>query len=104
MNTDRKRLRKPTHPCEVFLLEVLEPLNISISAAARHLGISRKHLSNLCNGSVRLTPDVAGRIASATDTSIESWLDMQTALDVWELEHDRQQQRVALFPEMARSE
>jgi addiction module HigA family antidote len=84
-----KRTRKPTHPGEVFLLDVLEPLNVSITEAARRLGVSRKHLSNVCNGSVRLSPELAARIAIATDTSIQSWLGMQTALDVWEMEQSQ---------------
>ena len=42
-------MRKPTHPGEVFLKDVLEPLNISITDAAKLLGITRKALSEFVN-------------------------------------------------------
>jgi antitoxin HigA-1 len=86
VKTMRQRTRKPTHPGEFFLCEVLEPLNISIKDAAVKLGISRKHLSELCHGKKRLTIDVAAKFAAATNTSIESWYNMQTKLDIWEAE------------------
>lgn len=78
------RYRKPTHPGTVLLEDVIKPLGISITQAARNLGISRKTLSTLINGRCGLSPDVAVRIAKATNTSAESWLGMQTKLDLWD--------------------
>jgi antitoxin HigA-1 len=75
--------RKPTHPGEVLLEDVIKPLRISISEAARHLGISRKTLSEIVNGKCGVSPEVAVRIAKATNTSPESWLAMQMKLDLW---------------------
>jgi len=77
--------RKPTHPGEVLYEEVLKPLNISISEAAKNLEISRKTLSEIINGKCSLTPEMAVRIAYATDTSPESWINMQTKLDLWKI-------------------
>ncbi len=88
MAASRKRTRRPSHPGVVFYADVLEPLNISISEAARKLNVSRKHLSQLCNGNVRLTPEVAAKWAEATGTTAESWLNMQTAVDLWELDKE----------------
>lgn len=82
------RTRKPTHPGQVLLLDVLEPLNISITDAARKLGVSRKHLSLFINGHIVCSRDMATRLGKATNTSMESWLNMQTALDVWEAENE----------------
>lgn len=81
----RTQTRKPTHPGIVFYSDVLEPLGLSIKAAAEKLNVSRKHLSDLCHGKARLSPEIATKIAAATDTSAESWLIMQTKLDVWEI-------------------
>jgi addiction module HigA family antidote len=39
--------------------------------------------SEIINGRCGLTPETAIRIAIATDTSPESWLNMQTKLDLW---------------------
>jgi len=83
----KKRTRKPVHPGRVFKLDVLEPLNITLTTAAKALGISRKHLSNFANEQVPCSKDLARRLAIATKTSVTSWLNMQTAIDVWEAEH-----------------
>jgi len=77
------RSRKPTHPGEVLLEDVIKPLGITITDAAKDLGISRKTLSELVNGKCALSPELAVRIAKATNTSPESWLAMQTKLDLW---------------------
>ena len=83
----RQRTRKPTHPGKVFHNDVLRPLKITISDAADKLGVSRKHLSLFINGHISCSKDMAIRLGKATNTSMESWLNMQTALDVWEAEH-----------------
>lgn len=75
--------RKPTHPGEVLLEDVIKPLGITITKAAKDLGISRKTLSELVNGKCALSPELAVRIGKATNTSPESWLAMQTKLDLW---------------------
>ncbi len=84
----RKRTRKPVHPGYLFRHDVLEPLNLSLTETARKLGISRKHLSSFVNGRTRCNLDMAQRLAIATETSIASWLNMQTALDIWEAENN----------------
>ncbi len=78
--------RKPTHPGEVLKYDVLEPLNMTVTDAADHLGISRKALSGILNGHGRITPMMAIRIGLATKTSPESWLRMQEKLDLWEVQ------------------
>lgn len=75
--------RKPTHPGEVLLEDVIKPLGITINEAAKDLGVNRKTLSDLVNGKCSLTPEMAVRIAEATKTSPESWLNMQTKLNLW---------------------
>ena len=75
--------RKPTHPGEVFMKDVIKPLGISITEAAQKLGVSRKTLSELVNQKSSLSPEMALRISEATKTSAESWLNMQTKLDLW---------------------
>ncbi|OPY67095.1 MAG: putative HTH-type transcriptional regulator YbaQ [Syntrophorhabdaceae bacterium PtaU1.Bin034] len=77
------RKRKPTHPGEILLEDVIKPLGMTITEAAKDLGVSRKALSELVNGKSALSPDLAVRIAKATNTSPESWLAMQTKLDLW---------------------
>lgn len=83
----RQRLRKPSHPGFVFKQDVLEPLGLSVTQAAEAMGVSRKHLSAFTNGRVACSRELAQRLAKATDTSVASWLNLQTALDVWDAEH-----------------
>ena len=75
--------RKPTHPGEVLLEDVIKPLGITITEAAQKLGVSRKALSELINQKSSLSPKMALRISESTKTSPESWLNMQTKLDLW---------------------
>jgi antitoxin HigA-1 len=75
--------RKPTHPGEVLLEDVIKPLGITITEAAQNLGVTRKTLSELVNQKSSLSPEMALRVSEATKTSPESWLNMQTKLDLW---------------------
>ncbi|PKA14341.1 HigA family addiction module antitoxin [Leptospira haakeii] len=75
--------RKPTHPGEILLEDVIKPLGLTITEAAKDLGVSRKTLSEIVNGRSPITPEMAVRIGIATNTSAESWLNMQTKLDLW---------------------
>ncbi len=81
--------RKPVHPGEVLFEDVIKPLNIKISAAAANLGISRKTLSELIHGKCALTPEMAVRIAIATNTTAESWINMQVKLDLWNIRNNK---------------
>jgi addiction module HigA family antidote len=83
----RQRKRKPTHVGIFFKTDVLKPLGLTISQAAKAIGVSRKHLSALVNGNVPCSKDMAQRLALATETSVANWLAMQTAVDVWEAEN-----------------
>jgi len=76
--------RKPTHPGQVLWADVIEPLGMTVTEAAERLGVARKTLSALINGRASMSPEMAIRIARATCTSAESWLMMQTRLDLWQ--------------------
>ena len=90
--------RRPTHPGEVLREDVIKPLGLTVTQAARHLGVSRKTLSELINQKAALSPEMALRIAKATNTSPESWLNMQTKLDLWNaLQH--KPENVSEFPQ-----
>lgn len=75
--------RKPTHPGEVIREDVIKPLGLTVTDAAQKLGVTRKTLSALLNCKAALSPDMAIRIAKATNTTPESWLFIQAKLDLW---------------------
>ena len=95
-----ERLRKPVHPGKVFLLDVLTPLGLSITDAARMMGITRKALSELVNEKSSCSPQMALRMAKVTQTSAESWLAMQVKLDLWKARQNKLG-LVQLFPKIA---
>ncbi|MHA1795960.1 MAG: HigA family addiction module antitoxin [Promethearchaeota archaeon] len=75
--------RKPTHPGEVLREDVIKPLGLTVTEAAKKLGVTRKTLSLLLNCRSSMSPNMAIRIGKATNTSPESWLFMQAKLDLW---------------------
>ena len=96
-----ERKRKPTHPGIIIKEDVLKPLNLSVTDAAKDLGVTRKALSELINERSSLSPDMAVRIARATNTSPESWMNMQQKLDLWESEH--KEFNIIPFPQVDQS-
>lgn len=79
----------PPHPGEVIKELCLEPLGISVTAAAKGLGVSRKTFSALLNGRSGVSPEMAIRLSIAFDTSAESWLNQQSQYDLWRAEQHR---------------
>ena len=75
--------RKPTHPGEILREDVIKPLGLTVTEAAKRLGVTRKTLSALLNCKASLSPEMAIKIAKATETSPESWFNMQSKLDIW---------------------
>ena len=82
-------MHNPPHPGEVIKELCLEPLGISVTAAADGLGVSRKTLSAILNGRAGISPEMAVRLSIAFDTSSESWLNQQTQYDLWQAEQNR---------------
>ena len=79
--------RKPTHPGEVIREDIIKPLGITITEAAKKLGVTRKTLSALLNCKASLSPEMAIRLSKATNTSAESWIFMQAKLNLWYASH-----------------
>ena len=73
----------PTHPGTVFREDVMKPLGLSVTDCARMLGVSRKTLSEFINEKSSLSPEMAIRISKATNTTPESWMNMQQKLTLW---------------------
>ncbi|MBI3773966.1 MAG: HigA family addiction module antidote protein [Gammaproteobacteria bacterium] len=93
MKTLRDPKRKPTHPGVMLREDVLPALNMTQAELARRLGVSRLSVSELLHEKRALSPDMAIRIATLTNTTPESWLRMQQALDLWELKQQPKRYR-----------
>jgi len=84
-------MHNPPHPGEVIKELCLEPLGLTITDAAKGLGISRKTLSSILNGKAGISPEMAVRLSIAFNTSSESWLNQQTQYDLWQAEQHRKE-------------
>jgi addiction module HigA family antidote len=82
-------MHKPPHPGEVIRELCLEPLGVTVTDAAKALGVSRKALSELLNGKTGISPEMALRLSIAFDTTPESWLTQQMHYDLWQAERRR---------------
>lgn len=83
-------MHNPPHPGEILRELCLEPLGISVTAAANGLDVSRKTLSSILNGRAGISPEMAVRLSIAFDTSSESWLNQQSQYDLWQAEKRRE--------------
>jgi len=76
-------MHNPPHPGEIVRDLCLEPLELSVTDAAKALGVSRKTLSSILNGRSGISPEMALRLSKAFNTSPESWLTQQVQYDLW---------------------
>ncbi len=87
-------MHNPPHPGEVLRTLCLEPLGLSVTKAAKALGVSRKTLSSILNGRAGISPEMAVRLSIAFDTTAESWLNQQSQYNLWQAEQLRSKLRV----------
>jgi len=85
MKSLRDPKRKPTHPGELLREDVLPALHMTQTELARRLGVSRLSVSELLLEKRALSADMAIRVGKLTNTTPESWLRMQEAVDLWRL-------------------
>lgn len=87
----------PPHPGEVISEEVLKPLEISVTEAARALGVGRQALSAVLNGRAKLTPEMAVRIEKAFGPKWEVLMRLQLQFDVAEMKKRASRIKVKRF-------
>jgi len=89
------QMHNPPHPGEILRTLCFEPLKLSVTDAAKALGVSRKTLSAVLNGRAGISPEMAVRLSIAFDTSAESWLNQQVQYELWLAEKQRKSLRVS---------
>ena len=87
----------PAHPGEVIRELCIEPLELTVTDAAKALGVTRKALSELLNGHSRISPEMAIRLSIAFNTSAESWINQQAKYDLWIAEQKRNRLKVKVL-------
>lgn len=75
-------MKNPPHPGHTIKDACLDPLGLSVTEAARALGIARHTLSRVLNGHAGVSPEMAIRLEKAGWSNADHWLRLQMAYDL----------------------
>jgi addiction module HigA family antidote len=75
-------MKNPVHPGGVVKHDCLEPLGLSVTGAAKVLGVTRQALNNVVNGKAGVSPEMAIRLEKAFGGTADTWLRMQANYDL----------------------
>ena len=90
-------MHNPPHPGEFIRDICLEGLGLSVTEAAKGLGVNRVSLSRLINGKSGVSPEMAIRLSKAFGGSAESWLKHQMLYDLWQAQEKLASVQVSPF-------
>lgn len=82
-------MKNPAHPGRIVRDDCLEPLGLSVTEGAKALGVTRQALNNVVNGKSGISPEMAIRLSKAFGSTAETWLRMQAAYDLAQVQADR---------------
>ncbi len=82
-------MKNPPHPGGFVFRQCIEPMGLTITAAAEALGVTRVTLSELVNGKRGISPEMAVRLSKVFGGSAESWLVQQAQYDLAQVHADR---------------
>jgi len=77
------RMYNPPHPGDIIRDFCIEALDLSVTDAAKSLGVARKTFSSLLNGRSGISPEMALRLSKVFGRSPEGWLKLQLQYDLW---------------------
>ena len=92
-------MANPCHPGEIVKYECLEALGLTVTRAAKGLGVTRQALSDVVNGRSSVSVDMAIRLSKAFGSTPETWLGMQMAYDLWQARDRAKEIKVERFAE-----
>lgn len=93
-------MHNPAHPGKMILQECIEPLELTITDAAKGLGVSRKALSELVNCRAGVSPEMAIRLEKAGWSTADMWLKLQMQHDLWQARQKSGSLKVKKFEEV----
>jgi addiction module HigA family antidote len=77
-----KRPMRNIHPGEVLREEIVAANNLTVTAAAKMLGISRQNLNNIIHEKSDITPEMSFRIAKVFGGTADLWANLQTKFNL----------------------
>ena len=90
-------MKNPPHPGRSIRENCLNPLGLSVTEAARVLGVARHTLSRVLNGHAAVSPEMAMRLEKVGWSNAEFWLRRQTSFDLAQARKNEHQIRVAPY-------
>ena len=81
-------MKNPPHPGQSVRADCLEPLGLTVTEAAKALGVSRQALNNLINGQAGISSEMAIRLDKAFGGGADTWLRLQAAYDLAQAERN----------------
>ena len=77
-------MKNPVHPGRIVREDCLEPLELTVTRAAKVLGVTRQALNNVVNEKAAISPEMAIRLSKAFGGTPLVWVRMQAAFDLAE--------------------
>lgn len=78
-------IHEPLHPGEIVKEALIDGAGLSVTDAAKKLGVSRPALSSLLNAHAGISPEMALRLSKLLGTSIELWVNLQAQYETWQV-------------------
>jgi addiction module HigA family antidote len=94
-------IHEPLHPGEIVREACIEGTGLSVTEAAKKLGVDRTTFSRLLNGHAGISPEMAIRLSIALGNSPTLWMNLQRDYDLWKAEKQRHQMHVENFHDAA---
>ena len=92
-------MHNPPHPGKVIRSECIEAIGITVTDAAKGLGVTRKALSELINCRAGVSPEMAIRLEKAGWSTADTWLKLQMQHDLWQARQKSGKLKVKKFEE-----
>jgi antitoxin HigA-1 len=90
-------MHNPAHPGEIIREDCIKAMGLTVTAAAKGLGVSRQSLTELLSGRTGVSAEMAIRLEKAGWSSAGTWLRMQVAYDLWQARQREGNIRVERF-------
>jgi addiction module HigA family antidote len=90
-------MHNPAHPGEIIREDCIVPLGLTVTAAAKGLGVSRQSLTELLSGRTGVSADMAIRLEKAGWSTAGAWLRVQAQYDLWQARQREGDIRVERF-------
>jgi addiction module HigA family antidote len=97
-------MKDPPHPGLSVRQDCLEPLGLSVTAAAKMLGVSRKQMSDIVNCRSGISPEMAISLDKAFGGGAETWYRLQAAYDLAQALRRADRIKVERIPRVAEAE